>query len=889
MGFFSKDKAEKSVENASSKQPSSMARNFFRLAFNPQIGNDLRPIQETNDVFINVLAMIFISQKMFPSDHPDYLGVGGRRLTLRTLLRTVWHDLKISRETVPQALLFFALVSSMIFSVVALVVLGISAFGAVFVHKAHADGYFTPPSGDNDIAMGWLNFLRSGDLTGDFFSQFMEPLAFAGGIQGALVTALAFYSDAILIVAAVILFYHLASMVVETAHSGQVMGKQANQIWAPIRLVVAIGLLVPVGGGLNSGQFIVFKVTEWGSGLASNVWSIFVDGIEANMNLGLVPSIPPYNPDVVYNALRMEACKYAHDKGDHGGQTAAEANNPANGNPTTTGQGSSSAIPTQGVTATKTDEEKEGCGRKSKNDTAKDTASDDTTATGAKNQGDMCYTTVLQPKAQALAQKYGSMQIQPGMGGTANQQKPPYDGEIANLIADYYACLGAPLPNPTLLGVLELSRYYGWLAAGAALSAASQAEANMNNLGGMIPEIVGPEIGGSKDPIMQTVVAPALRGMEKYIHMLPQGGASGGGGAIGGDKCAGARSQLLDQAEGMRQQGSPKDHYLERIFQMIDWIAGWNCVWVSAPDDLGLGNFSLGIMFMGGNPIAEMARLGEANIDTAYDTFDTMVNLSAGMGEENERNRLGLDLSKITGKASLANTENTGLMTTIGGLLGMITAVFFTSGIMLAYYLPLVPFMRFLFNALSWVVAVLEAVICMPLVALAHLTVQGEGLPGGMAKNAYFFIFNIALKPVLMVFGLIVGLLTFYAAVSYMNLFYGMAISTAGGLANGHEFLSRLVYSGLYVIILYMSCTTCFKTIGYLPDSANRWLGANPHTFHNMDQTEAVAGPLMSGANNIQQINSAVTQGGFGGAKAIQGLSSNGGATKALIGENRKH
>jgi conjugal transfer/type IV secretion protein DotA/TraY len=47
------------------------------------------------------------------------------------------------------------------------------------------------------------------------------------------------------------------------------MGKRANQIWAPIRLVFAIGLLVPINGGMNSGQYIVIKVAELGSGMAS--------------------------------------------------------------------------------------------------------------------------------------------------------------------------------------------------------------------------------------------------------------------------------------------------------------------------------------------------------------------------------------------------------------------------------------------------------------------------------------------------------------------------------------------------------------------------------------------------------------------------------------------
>ena len=69
-------------------------------------------------------------------------------------------------------------------------------------------------------------------------------------IQSALQHALSIYSGAVLVLAGMILLYHLLGMVAETAHTGKPMGR-ANQIYAPIRLVLAIGLLVPMAGGLN--------------------------------------------------------------------------------------------------------------------------------------------------------------------------------------------------------------------------------------------------------------------------------------------------------------------------------------------------------------------------------------------------------------------------------------------------------------------------------------------------------------------------------------------------------------------------------------------------------------------------------------------------------------
>ena len=113
--------------------------------------------------------------------------------------------------------------------------------------------------------------------------------------------------------AAIILFYHLASMVVETAHHGVVMGKRANQIWAPIRLVVAIGLLVPISGGLNSGQYIVIQIAQWGSNLASQTWGVFVKQLAAESYQG-VAATAPYARKTVYDTVLMEACMYAYNQ-----------------------------------------------------------------------------------------------------------------------------------------------------------------------------------------------------------------------------------------------------------------------------------------------------------------------------------------------------------------------------------------------------------------------------------------------------------------------------------------------------------------------------------------------------------------------------------------------
>jgi hypothetical protein len=133
--------------------------------------------------------------------------------------------------------------------------------------------------------------------------------------------------------------------------------------------------------------------------------------------------------------------------------------------------------------------------------------------------------------------------------------------------------------------------------------------------------------------------------------------------------------------------------------------------------------------------------------------------------------------------------------------------------------------MHFFFAVIAWVASLFEAIIFMPLVALAHLTVEGDGLPGQNAKAAYFFLFHIFLRPVLMIFGLISGLIIFGVAVTFMNKLYAIAVVGGGGFAHGHLTLSRLIYSIMYVVILFFIDSNCFKLISWFPENAMKWMG----------------------------------------------------------------
>src|ERR1700691_4866749 len=108
----------------------------------------------------------------------------------------------------------------------------------------------------------------------------------AGGvIQSGLLYVLSWYSYGMLVIGSFLLLYYLVRIIAETAHTGR-PGGRANQLWAPIRTVLSIGLLVPLSTGLNSGQYIVVNLASEGSALASNTWAQFVQAVAGNIATG---------------------------------------------------------------------------------------------------------------------------------------------------------------------------------------------------------------------------------------------------------------------------------------------------------------------------------------------------------------------------------------------------------------------------------------------------------------------------------------------------------------------------------------------------------------------------------------------------------------------------
>ncbi len=182
-------------------------------------------------------------------------------------------------------------------------------------------------------------------------------------------------------------------------------------------------------------------------------------------------------------------------------------------------------------------------------------------------------------------------------------------------------------------------------------------------------------------------------------------------------------------------------------------------------------------------------------------------------------------------------------------------------GLALAYYLPAIPFIRWVSALVGWIILVVEALVAAPLWLCAHALPDGEGAAGQHGKRGYFLLLGIVLRPPLMVTG-------FFAAVILMNVLgriLGASFEMFVGGTTQTKILgitgtfSMLVILGIVVI---MSANKFFSLIHYLPEHVTNWIGQQ---FQGMGEKED-----QSGAKNVFVGSTNAVSSGAQGAKDLR-------------------
>lgn len=159
--------------------------------------------------------------------------------------------------------------------------------------------------------------------------------------------------------------------------------------------------------------------------------------------------------------------------------------------------------------------------------------------------------------------------------------------------------------------------------------------------------------------------------------------------------------------------------------------------------------------------------------------------------------------------------------------------------IVLAFWIPVAPFVIWVVGVFGWVVSIMEMLIAAPLWAAAHLHPEGEGMAGKHGANGYMIVLEVVLRPMLMIAGLILAFVLVDPFLRFLSLGFFKAMTFANGdsvsgLVTFAAFLA--IYIGLCMSLVHRS----FALIHMVPNSVLRWIGAHSNSYDNGDAANHV-------------------------------------------------
>lgn len=183
------------------------------------------------------------------------------------------------------------------------------------------------------------------------------------------------------------------------------------------------------------------------------------------------------------------------------------------------------------------------------------------------------------------------------------------------------------------------------------------------------------------------------------------------------------------------------------------------------------------------------------------------------------------------GAASLAGIpcSNWGIVPQViwEALSPLITALLvpmFVTGAILSYYLPFVPYMIFTFGVMGWMIGVIEGMVAAPIVGFGVMNPEGHDL-FGQAQTGVNLMLNMFLRPSMMIFGFITGLMMSYIGVWLLNLGFVRVVDFVAVKSAGVNIIIFVIAMPVvYTVIILQIINKSFALIHILPDKVTRWL-----------------------------------------------------------------
>jgi len=282
------------------------------------------------------------------------------------------------------------------------------------------------------------------------------------------------------------------------------------------------------------------------------------------------------------------------------------------------------------------------------------------------------------------------------------------------------------------------------------------------------------------------------------------------------------------------------------------------------------GNTSIGQWMLGGalnmtmgasstgasntiNPIIAFKNIGDNGLAAAQAIYFAYKAFSATAGStvggavlDAASSKLGSSLiSKIPVVGGIANTLMS-IAKDAGALLLPVVGLLFVTAAVMAFYIPMVPFIQWFAALIQWFTSVIESLIGSSLWAMAHFDSDGEGM-GQRTSYGYTYMLNNFARPIVMTFSFFIASAAVTVLGTYLFHYYGAAVGTA----QGNSFTGLLSILGYMVIFTVMGMTlvnSTFTMMLHLADRMIGWIGNNQNAAIGHEVENRVAGVFVNAA-----------------------------------------
>lgn len=653
-----------------------------------------------------------------------------------------------------------------------------------------------------------------------------------------------------------LLVYNMIVAVTQTAHDGVVLGHRSSSLWAPIRTVVAAGLLIPLPSGYNGVQHLVAYVAQSGTAAATLFWNETADAIiDQRIN---VAGIDTTNKDAVLIGaiFRLELCRaaYNHEVAKAGGniEPVRRVKRQADEMPVLSYDSASEGDCGQIIMPAKTRAferivEREGRG-------SYDAYVDGmyrhverlTSAIGAKADEVVAAATNRTPLApediNVHVQRWRSAHrdtLATVIGAGIVQD------DLKAIVREGASYRFSPLGETTAGDVIITTSMKddGWSQAGFYYQTIARLSADTASVAGAMPVISHGDLVTSSGNTSGRAVAQFERQIGSTLQFWRdrEKDASRILGEIQKTYASG-----LDWFYQSARYSSIQNIALDRR-ALGDHVADVDAYMPSA-GDLWMHYEALNPAASGAaDPLVSLVQLGQKVTATAAAVIGSLTALGA---------------IPFFGGATQT------LVALIGWVVSGIGALATT----VAFILPMLPSLMWVLAMAAFFILVIQAVFAGPLWAIAHLSLEGDGLAGHSARRGYLLILSIFLTPLLMILGLLAGMVLFRIVGTLFNGGIYLALSgsqslTSEGLVGVGWWLGMIAVlafiTASYLVIIERS----FRMITWLPTAV---LGVLDQWVHGLGMADDAGAGAQAAQQHAQPAltSSSATVIGKGAGKA---------------------